>query len=201
MQQFLIQNVKLRMESLIGDLAASSVSVSDSDEGALSELDTDAYSLSSATLGTPSLPERMDLMKARARKAKTKEVQFEGAKFIVENVQNLPKSDQKSYCEVAVKTLKKLSQQQVAEAQYLLANLYVSGIPGFEDRHEPNYEKAVALYASAAKQNHAEALFHLGLCCENGVGTRQSYARGVTYYRKAASRYVWMVNAPLLSSY
>ncbi|TPX40205.1 hypothetical protein SeMB42_g06101 [Synchytrium endobioticum] len=175
------------MESLIGDLAGSTVSASDSEEGALSEVDAfDAYSEFSATQSAP-LAERMDIMKAKARKAQTREAQFEGAKFMVENVQNSPKADQKAFCEVAVKTLKKLAQQQMAEAQYLLANLYVSGIPGFEDRHEPNYEKAVSLYASAAKQNHAEGLFHLGLCCENGVGTRQSSARALTYYRKAAS--------------
>ncbi|KAJ3077343.1 hypothetical protein HK102_005250 [Quaeritorhiza haematococci] len=146
-------------------------------------------SVSSAQIAmSSSVVERMELMKVRAKKAKQKQQCFDAARFIIDNVQNVDKSEQKAYCEVAVRALKKLSQQGFPDAQYMLANLYIGGIPGFQERHKPDYAKAFALYASAAKKEHPEALFHVGLCYEQGAGTQQSAARALHNYRKAAVR-------------
>ena len=49
-----------------------------------------------------------------------------------------------------------------------------------------NYTEAVRWYRKAAEQNHAEAQFALGYCCENGEGVDQNHSEAVTWYRKAA---------------
>ena len=149
---------------------------------------SDGGSVSSAALATASLVERMEFMRVRVKKSKDKEMCFDAARFIVDNVQFLPKPDQKQYCELAIRQLKKLSIAGLAEAQYLLANLYISGIPGFQDKHKPDYQKAFNLYASAARKDHPEALFHVGLCYEQGAGVPASNGRALHNYRKAAVR-------------
>ncbi|KAJ3321099.1 hypothetical protein HDU76_000143 [Blyttiomyces sp. JEL0837] len=121
------------------------------------------------------------------------EKSFDAARCIIAPVQYLTTmpEEQKSFCEVAVKCLKRIaamgsSQALAAEAQHLLANLYISGIPGFQDRHKPDYTRAFALYASAAKKDNSDALFHVGLCYEQGAGVAASFARAVHNYKKAA---------------
>ncbi|KAJ3044356.1 hypothetical protein HDV00_002248 [Rhizophlyctis rosea] len=147
---------------------------------------SDGGSISSAMLATASLVERMEFMRVRVKKSKDKESCFNAARFIVDNVQHLPKPEQKAYCELAIRQLKKLSIAGLAEAQYLLANLYISGIPGFQEKHKPDYHKAFNLYASAARKDHPEALFHVGLCYEQGAGVPASNGRALHNYRKAA---------------
>lgn len=139
-----------------------------------------------SSLPNAPLEERMQQMRHRAKKTKSLTQSFTASRFIVDNVQYLPKPQQKAYCELAIKQLKKLSINGMVEAQYLLANLYISGIPGFEEKHKADYGKAFGLYASAARQNHAEALFHVGLCYEQGAGVGKSYKRALHSYRKAA---------------
>ncbi|KAI9092161.1 HCP-like protein [Phlyctochytrium arcticum] len=128
----------------------------------------------------------MEIMKQRTKRAKDKQQSFEACRFIIDNVQYLEKAEQKPYCELAIKQLKKLSITGIVDAQYLLANLYISGIPGFQDKHKPDYTKAFNLYLSASKKDHSEALFHVGLCYEQGAGVGQSNARALHNYRKAA---------------
>ncbi|KAI8588692.1 HCP-like protein [Geranomyces variabilis] len=128
----------------------------------------------------------MELMKIRVKKSKDRFHAFEAARFIVDNVQFLDKSEQKANCELAIKQLKKLSIAGLVDAQYLLANLYISGIPGFQEKHKADYSKAFNLYSSAAKKDHPEALFHVGLCYEQGAGVAQSNNRALHNYRKAA---------------
>ncbi|RKO98821.1 hypothetical protein CXG81DRAFT_15395 [Caulochytrium protostelioides] len=89
-------------------------------------------------------------------------------------------------CETAVKKLKKLALMQVPEAQFLLANLYIDGIPGYQKDHQSNYAKAFALYYSAARRGNEEALFHVALSYEQGAGVTLNKAKALQYYRKAA---------------
>ncbi|TPX68759.1 hypothetical protein SpCBS45565_g02972 [Spizellomyces sp. 'palustris'] len=155
-------------------------------DGGSSDLESDLGSISSNAMANASLTERMQVMKQRAKKAKDRLQSFEAARFIVDNVQFIDKMEQKPYCELAIKQLKKLSIAGTVEAQYLLANLYISGIPGFQEKHKPDYSKAFNLYSSAAKKDHPEALFHVGLCYEQGAGVAQSNNRALHNYRKAA---------------
>ncbi|KAI8906561.1 HCP-like protein [Powellomyces hirtus] len=128
----------------------------------------------------------MEIMKLRVKKSKDRYHAFEAARFIVDNVQFVDKAEQKQNCELAIKQLKKLSIAGLVDAQYLLANLYISGIPGFQEKHKADYAKAFNLYSSAAKKDHPEALFHVGLCYEQGAGVAQSNNRALHNYRKAA---------------
>ncbi|KAJ3286211.1 hypothetical protein HK104_009141, partial [Borealophlyctis nickersoniae] len=155
--------------------------------GEAADGDSESGSVSSSALNNAgSFVERMELMKFRIKKSHDKVHIFDGARFIVDNVQYLPQAEQKPYCELAIRTLKKLSHAGMPEAQYLLANLYISGIPGFHEKHKPDYAKAFTLYAGAAKKEHVEALFHVGLCYEQGAGVTQSNGRALHNYRKAA---------------
>ncbi|KAJ3138418.1 hypothetical protein HDU90_001382 [Geranomyces variabilis] len=156
------------------------------DGGSSDVSDSEMGSINSQALAAASLPERMELMKIRVKKSKDRFHAFEAARFIVDNVQFLDKSEQKANCELAIKQLKKLSIAGLVDAQYLLANLYISGIPGFQEKHKADYSKAFNLYSSAAKKDHPEALFHVGLCYEQGAGVAQSNNRALHNYRKAA---------------
>ncbi|KAJ3155699.1 hypothetical protein HDU86_004168 [Geranomyces michiganensis] len=156
------------------------------DGGSSDVSDSEMGSINSQALAAVPLPERMEMMKLRVKKSKDKFHAFEAARFIVDNVQFLDKSEQKANCELAIKQLKKLSIAGLVDAQYLLANLYISGIPGFQEKHKADYSKAFNLYSSAAKKDHPEALFHVGLCYEQGAGVAQSNNRALHNYRKAA---------------
>ncbi|KAJ1541255.1 hypothetical protein HK405_010751, partial [Cladochytrium tenue] len=74
----------------------------------------------------------------------------------------------------------------VADAQVLLAALYVRGVPGFRDGHRPDYKRAFAMYTSAARRGHPDALYNVGVCYEEGAGVPASEPRALQYYRKAA---------------
>ncbi|KAJ3409884.1 hypothetical protein HDV05_004184 [Chytridiales sp. JEL 0842] len=123
---------------------------------------------------------------------------MEACKFIIENVQYLHEEPdlEKKLCELVIRTLKKLSSlgQNLpphlnitsADAMQLLANLYVSGIPGLSSQHRPDYARAFPLYLSAAKKEHPDGAFHVGLCYEKGAGVAASFSRAVQYYKKAA---------------
>ncbi|KAI9012950.1 hypothetical protein BC832DRAFT_528687 [Gaertneriomyces semiglobifer] len=146
---------------------------------------SDSGSLSSSA----PLPNLLQLHRHRLKKTEDPATQFLSATFIIDHVHSLtPATAQKPYCELAVKQLKKLAlaSNPYAPAQHLLANLYISGIPGFQSTHTPSYSKAFQLYSSASKRDHVESIFHLGLCYEMGLGTPQSNSRALWNYRKAA---------------
>ncbi|KAJ3216578.1 hypothetical protein HDU67_009272 [Dinochytrium kinnereticum] len=140
---------------------------------------------------------KMEEMRRRCKQAREDPIAAMAAsKFIIENVRNLDTdaAAQKYLCNLAVRSLKKvgtstlISSEVAAEAQHLLANLHVSGIPGFQDRHRPDYGKAFQLYASAAKKDHADALFHVALCYEQGAGASLSNPRALHNYKKSARK-------------
>lgn len=118
---------------------------------------------------------------------------FSYSMLIIENLNVVRKEDRKSHCQVAVDAVKKLAFCGNANAQYQLGNLYVSGIscPSDNPILKPNKTKGFNFYVSASKQSHPEALFHLGLCYEEGVGVQKSYVRALVNYKKAA-----MLNHP-----
>ncbi|KAJ3175549.1 hypothetical protein HK101_010632, partial [Irineochytrium annulatum] len=126
------------------------------------------------------------------------ESSLDAARHIIENAQRayFDPGLQKHLCAGAVKCLQKVGSlppsacppDVAAEAQHLLANLYVSGVPGFQERHKPDYVKAFVLYSSAAKKDHADATFHVALCYEQGAGVSANNAKAVHNYKKAARK-------------
>jgi TPR repeat protein len=51
-----------------------------------------------------------------------------------------------------------------------------------------NYTEAVTWYRKAAEQNHAQAQYFLGCCCETGDGLAEDEAEAVKWFRKAAEQ-------------
>ena len=68
------------------------------------------------------------------------------------------------------------------DAIMFLGEQIESGMLGLER----NMSRAVALWTEAAELGSADACFHLGLCYTNGDGVAQNFARGVSFYEKAA---------------
>jgi TPR repeat protein len=59
---------------------------------------------------------------------------------------------------------------------------------GFAYEHNdsgPNYDEAHKWYMMAAKSSHKEAMYHLGLLYEKGLGVSQDYQRANALYEKA----------------
>eukprot|EP01031_Cornospumella_fuschlensis_P023382 gene23382-28374_t len=50
-----------------------------------------------------------------------------------------------------------------------------------------DFRKACDLFVLAAKQNHSEAEYMVGMCCFNGQGAKQNYTSAVRYFRRATS--------------
>ncbi|KAI8833729.1 hypothetical protein BC829DRAFT_407735 [Chytridium lagenaria] len=133
------------------------------------------------------LTTKMEDMRRRCKQAREDPIAAMAAsKFIIENVRHMDGDviAQKYLCNLAVRALRKvgisnqLSPEISAESQHLLANLH--------DRHKPDYTKAFQLYASAAKKGHADALFHVGLCYEQGAGVALSNPKALHNYKKSA---------------
>lgn len=160
--------------------------ISDISDGGSSSL----FSNSSDTL----LLNRMNQMQRRCARMKSLDEGYKSANFIVQNVQFLDKDKQISFCQVAIKTLRRLNQLGHADSSVALGHMYVRGIPGFQNGHKADYVKAFQCYASSAKKDHVEGSFHLALCYEHGLGSQVSNSRAFQWYRKAAVGYVFLSN-------
>ena len=53
---------------------------------------------------------------------------------------------------------------------------------------EVDADKAVALLEERVKEDDAEAMWMLGLCCEYGMGTEQDIERAETLYRQSRDK-------------
>ncbi|TPX63301.1 hypothetical protein SpCBS45565_g06741 [Spizellomyces sp. 'palustris'] len=109
------------------------------------------------------------------------------AKYLIENLRYL-ETGQKTYLDEGLKILRELSKEGYADAQFTFGCLLITGVPGSQMRHKPDYEKAFPLYLRAAKKGHADATYHAALCYEHGRGTNAppDPASAVKKYRKAA---------------
>ncbi|KAJ3355229.1 hypothetical protein HDU83_003806 [Entophlyctis luteolus] len=91
-----------------------------------------------------------------------------------------------------IATLTNMKLAVVAEAQLVLARMYVEGIPGIDEDNgfdmKPDFGRAFALYKSAGKRGNVDGVFNVALCHEKGIGTSVSYAKAVHNYKKAALR-------------
>ncbi|KAI9341453.1 hypothetical protein BDR26DRAFT_895128 [Obelidium mucronatum] len=82
-----------------------------------------------------------------------------------------------------------MTNEVVSDAQLLLANLYVQGVPNYDPgTFKPEYNRAFVLYESASKRGNVDAVFNVALCHEKGCGTSISFAKAVHNYKKAALR-------------
>ncbi|MDE7464219.1 MAG: DnaJ domain-containing protein [Clostridiales bacterium] len=68
-----------------------------------------------------------------------------------------------------------------AEAQNELAQMYYYG-----DEIDRDLEQAAYWFKEAAKQKHADAMYHLGLCFINGEGVERNETTGMGFIRQAA---------------
>ena len=83
----------------------------------------------------------------------------------------------------ALKILKPLAAQGVAEAQFNLGNMYDTGRGVTQDDKE-----AVKWWKLSAAQGHASAQFNLGIMYTNGKGVTQDFKEGMKWYRLAAEQ-------------
>ena len=84
----------------------------------------------------------------------------------------------------ALRELRPLAEQGVAEAQLNLALMYANGRGVPQD-----YAEAMKWYRKAAEQGHAEAQVNLGIMYQNGKGVPQDYVQAHMWYNLAASRF------------
>ncbi|RKO83158.1 hypothetical protein BDK51DRAFT_23702 [Blyttiomyces helicus] len=84
--------------------------------------------------------------------------------------------------------MKELAEGGLADAEFAFASLLITGVPGAQTGHKPDYEKAFTLYVRAAKKGHADAAYHAALCYEHGRGSGAApdETRALKMYRKAA---------------
>ena len=71
-----------------------------------------------------------------------------------------------------------------ASAKTKLAWYYLSGYCGAE----VDAGKAVAMLEERVKEDDAEAVWMLGLCCEYGMGTEQDLERAKTLYKRSRDK-------------
>ena len=76
--------------------------------------------------------------------------------------------------------LTRLSKSGNAEAQYYLGLLNLT-----DTWRGKNTENALAYLHSAADQNHAEAMWKIGECYDNGQGVRRNLLTAIDWYRKS----------------
>lgn len=80
---------------------------------------------------------------------------------------------------------KKLQEQAFkgdARAQHDLAALYTAGRKGVQQ----NYERAIKLFRSSARQDVANARYNLGVLYHQGVGVEPDMQKAIRYYRAAS---------------
>jgi TPR repeat protein len=61
--------------------------------------------------------------------------------------------------------------------------VYLEGSAGVTD-----YDKAFELFTDAAKQGSVQAVHHLGIMYEYGVGVQQDFKQAAKHYKVAANR-------------
>ena len=70
------------------------------------------------------------------------------------------------------------------DAKTKLAWYFLSGYGGIEF----DADKAVVMLKERVKEDDAEAMWMLGLCCEYGMGTEQDIERAETLYRQSRDK-------------
>jgi len=94
----------------------------------------------------------------------------------------LAAASQKDYA-TALRLLRPLAEQGVAEAQHMLGLMYRTGQGVPQD-----YVQEAVWSRKAAEQGVAEAQLNLGNMYHNGEGVPQDYVQAVAWYRKAAEQ-------------
>lgn len=84
--------------------------------------------------------------------------------------------------DTAIKLLMPLAERGNVEAQYNVANLYLSGEGG---KYKPNYDEALKWLKLATEQDHPQALQELGNLYFYGEGVEQNKIKGVSLYKRA----------------
>lgn len=81
--------------------------------------------------------------------------------------------------------LKKAAKQGLTEAEYMLGEMYWTGV---EDLIDQNVKKAIELFEKTANKGNAHAMYKLGLAYGNGNGVAVDKQKARNYYRMAAEK-------------
>ncbi|CAL9737677.1 chitin synthase regulator Skt5p [Monosporozyma servazzii] len=138
----------------------------------------------------------IEMYKENVKKSKDPKILFEFAQYMLQTALTMntyPLDDsQTTKDEQEMKTiflkeskhyLKKLCVKGYADAQYLLADSYSSGILGKIDN-----KKAFSLFQTAAKHGHIESAYRTAHCYEEGIGTTGDSRKALNFLKFAASR-------------
>ena len=141
----------------------------------------------------------IEMYKESVKKSKDPKMLFEFAQYLLQTALTtnsdssismpLPekiKEEQemkKAFLKESKHYLKKLSVKGYADAQYLLADSYSSGVFGKVDNKE-----AFILFQTAAKHGHIESAYRTAHCYEEGIGTISDSRKALNFLKFAASR-------------
>lgn len=138
----------------------------------------------------------IEMYKENVKKSKDPKILFEFAQYMLQTALTMNADpldgSQTNKEEQEMKTiflkeskhyLKKLSVKGYADAQYLLADSYSSGILGKIDS-----KKAFSLFQTAAKHGHIESAYRTAHCFEEGIGTTCDSRKALNFLKFAASR-------------
>lgn len=87
--------------------------------------------------------------------------------------------------ELAYKYFKLSAEQGNKNAQNELGRIYRFGSD--DAKVSPNKKKSIECFTKAAKQNHEESLFFLGVMYEHGEGLKKDISKAAGFYKKAAN--------------
>lgn len=102
-----------------------------------------------------------------------------------QEIQNLSegiRAFHEGHYDTAIKLLMPLAERGNVEAQYNVANLYLSGEGG---KYKPNYDEALKWLKLSAEQDHPQALQELGNLHFYGEGVEQNKIKGISLYKRA----------------
>lgn len=138
----------------------------------------------------------IEMYKENVKKSKDPKILFEFAQYLLQtaltmnpdsNTDEKVNTDEQEMRKIFLKEskhyLKKLSVKGYADAQYLLADSYSSGVFGKVDNKE-----AFALFQTAAKHGHIESAYRTAHCYEEGIGTTSDSRKALNFLKFAASR-------------
>jgi len=91
--------------------------------------------------------ESISLCLLRKRTSITLDQKFQYAKYIIDHVQYLEQKShhQHKLSQIGLKGLRFCARNGLPDAMFMLANLYVTGLPGSNESHSPRFDKAFSL--------------------------------------------------------
>ncbi|CCK68681.1 Skt5p KNAG_0B02390 [Huiozyma naganishii CBS 8797] len=137
----------------------------------------------------------IEMYRENVKKSKDPMILFEFAQYMLQTALTMGSFDtddeknseeaglKKQFLKEAQHYLKKLSLKGYSDAQYLLADVYASGVLG-----KVNHKESFKLFQAAAKHGHIESAYRTSHCYEEGIGTIRDARKALNFLKFAASR-------------